>query len=752
MIKTVALLLFAAAAPVAASAQGIVIPIEPDLPPLGIERHAVRTDIDHQAAVTVVEQVFVNNTTRRLEAQYVFPIPKGAALTGFTLQVDGKETSGEMVGKDDARKLYHSLVQRTRDAGLLEWLGGDVFRANIHPIEPSAKQTVTLRFASALPAEGGLIRYVHPVRAGARRGPTVLGESRIEVSIRGPRAIENLYSPSHPILISRPNDREARIAWSQAQSTLHRDFELYWSAGGKDMALDLVTHRPDPSEAGYFMMLISPGSRLQADRVVERDVVFVVDTSGSMAGEKIEQARHALKHCVMNLNDGDRFDIVRFSTDVEAWKGAFVSAKEMKESGAGWVGKFKAAGGTNIAGALKAALAYPVDPTRPGVVVFLTDGKPTMGDTTHPGEIVSRTAAARAASVRIFTFGVGYDVNTHLLDGISETGRGVSEYVRPEEDIAVKVGTFWGKAGRPVLTDLALEVTGDKVKLAQIHPSPFPDLFSGSQFVLFGRYTGDGPAGVRLTGTVNGAKKAFDYQASFAAKESKFSFVEPLWARRHIGSLLDAIRLHGESKEIVDEVVALAKRFGIQTPYTSWIIADDAATGKYRLSPLNADADGKVRAIWAANLPAAPAADRAEEERMKREDSYEASKVIEGFTKKEGKDAVEAAASLRHMKEADRAGARPLAIVTAAGTRFVRYHFLWVDERFEAEAELTTVKFGSAAYFKLIEKKPALIDALKLGPDVVYVTAKGKALAVTGAGIEEISDGQIDGLFQAVVK
>jgi Ca-activated chloride channel family protein len=751
MTRTSAALVFLfVAAASAAHAQGIVIPNEPDLPPLALERHAVRAEIDHQAAVTVIEQVFVNNTARKIEGQYLFPIPKGAALTGFTLRIDGKETSGEMIDKDRARHVYQDLVLRTRDAGLLEYLGNDVFRANIFALEPNAKQTVTLRFAAVLPSDGGMIRYVYPVRAGARRGPSVAGESSVDVTIRGPRAIENLYSPSHPLLVERAADREVRAGWTQKGGTLHRDFELYWSQGGKDVAVDLVTHRPDPSEPGYFMMLVSPGSRLQADRVVERDVVFVVDTSGSMAGPKIEQARNALSHCVRNLNDGDRFDIVRFSSEVEAWKGSFVSAKELKEAAVPWIDKFKAAGGTNIAGALQAALKYPVDPARPCVIVFLTDGKPTLGETVVPQEIVRR-AAGRAAGVRIFTFGVGYDVDTQLLDGISEVGRGVSEYVRPEEDIATKVGAFWNKAGRPVLTDLAVNLEGGRVQLSHVHPSPLPDLFAGTQLVLFGRYTGDGPASVRLSGAVNGRKESFQTEATFAPTQAKFAFVEPLWARRRIGSLLDAIRLHGESKELVDEVVDLAKRYGVQTPYTSWLITEDGtALGRAGGVQFDREKESKLTAALGTAPPPAPPPS-AEEDRARRAENEEAKSVNDGFTKKDGKDAVAAATYLRKMKESDKSETgRMTGAVKAAGTRFIRFRSMWVDERFEADTELVAVKFGSAAYFKLIEKKPGLVEALKLGSDVVVVTAKGKALAVSGAGLEEIADEQLEALFMAV--
>ncbi|HUR37952.1 MAG TPA: VIT domain-containing protein, partial [Planctomycetota bacterium] len=317
-----AALLLAAAAP--ALAQGIIIPNDPELPPLSLIHHRVKVDLDRQGATTTVEQVFLNNTDRQLEAQYVFPIPRGAAMSRFTMLMNGKEKAGEIVEKNQARQIYNSIVNRSKDPGLLEYLGGDLFRANIFPIAPRGSQTITLRFEQIVPLQDGLVSYVYPVRAAQKHGPTVQGEFSFEATLKSQTPILSVYSPSHGINVARASDREAKVTYSDRRATLDKDFQLFYSVSDKEIGLNLVTYRPNPNEPGYFMLLLAPRSTLQAQRIVERDLVFVVDTSGSMAGAKIQQARNALKFLVGKLNDGDRFNIVQFSSFAETWQKGLV--------------------------------------------------------------------------------------------------------------------------------------------------------------------------------------------------------------------------------------------------------------------------------------------------------------------------------------------------------------------------------------------------------------------------------------------
>jgi Ca-activated chloride channel family protein len=739
-LRTLSLtLLLSAGLARAAFAQGLVVPVEPDLPPLGILKHRVETEIHGQAAQTTLQQVFVNRTNRLLEAQYVFPIPRGASLSRFTMLVDGREQAGELVEKDEARRIYQSIVSRSQDPGLLEYLGGRLFRASIFPIAPHGTQTVTLRYEQVLEARDGLTGYLLPFRPDGRRAASVDGEASIEVRVKAAAPILNLYSPTHPVLTRRTGEAEAVVTWSARGASLDRDFQLFYSVDPRDIGLSLLTYRPDPARPGYFLLLAAPRSTLQQERLVERDMIFVVDTSGSMAGAKIRQAREALKYCLRKLNDGDRFTMISFASHVDVWKRDLVGAAERREEALHWADTLIAQGGTNISGALDEAFAVKRDASRPAYVIFMTDGKPTMGEETSPGRILQRVARGRAqgaGSPRLFTWGLGYDVDTHLLDALAAQGGGVSEYVRPEEDIAVKVAAFADRASRPALTGPALQMIGERVKLSNVLPRALPDLFAGGQLVMSGRYTGEGDAALEMRGRVNGREERFVYEGRFPAAESGNAFVELLWAQRRIGDLLDEIRLNGESKELLDDVIRLSKEYGIPTPYTSaLILEEDRRLGTGRTPQERASLDKKLSDLAAGAPRPASAPPEA--------DARRAEELEKGFRSREGKDAVESAKQLRQMKEkGDLGGLTRSAVRKAAGTRFSLWRGIWVDERFAAKDETLELKFGGEAYFKLLERAPGLLEALKLGSELILTTAPGRALVITGEGRETLTDAE----------
>ena len=780
--------LIAFAAP--AFAQGLVIPDEPELPPLALTKHAVRVEIDQQAAATTVEQVFQNHTDRQLEAHYVFPIPKGAVVSRFTMLVNGKEKAGEMVEKGKAREIYNSIVRRAQDPGLLEYLGNDIFRANIFPIAPRGSQTITVRFEQVLASESALVSYTYPVRASAKKGTTVHGEFSIEVGVKSAQPILNLYSPSHAVDIVRAGEKEAKVSYSKKNAPLDKDFQLFYGVSDKEIGFNLVTHRPDPKQPGTFMMLLTPRSKRAEERLVARDLVFVIDVSGSMSGEKIKQARAALKYCVENLNDTDRFNIVTFSSSAEAWKKDLVPAVEYRKAGSAFADALLPQGGTNIAEALDVGLSFPKDPSRPYFVIFLTDGKPTLGETVEPGKLIAKVerarAAAKDATIRLFSWGVGYDLDAQLLDGLAEAAGGVAEYVRPEENIEAKLATFWNKAGKPVPTGLAVQLLGDKVQLVNVYPKTLPDLYAGSQLVVFGQYTGEGDAAIKLDGRVNQATESFTFEGKFMPEEKKHAFVPPLWAKRRIGHLLEEIRRHGEKKELVDDVVRLSMEYGIQTPYTSSLILEDGmhlgAANDPRSGEQNArrdraldefrkkaEADKSVRGLAAepakptagpapeAKAPAGGFAGKPPSEEAERLAATEKAKSLTAGLKgdKDGKTAVDTAGWLRQMKEAESGASDVGRLATcrkAAGTRFFSFRGCWVDERFESQCAVTVVKFGSEAYFKLLEARPELLEAFKMGTEVLCFTAAGKAVAVAPEGEEKLTEAQIADLFKAVEK
>jgi Ca-activated chloride channel family protein len=489
--------------------------------------------------------------------------------------VDGKEVPGELVEAAKAREIYTSIVQRTLDPGLLEYMGTELLKLRVFPVPPKGDQKIALSYTSIATSENGLVEYVYPLKTEGKAVST-LEKFSLNINLKSQHALQNIYSPTHAITLTRPNDTTAVIGFEKDQAILERDFQLFYTLGTKDVGLTVLTQRPNPSQNGYFMMLVSPRAELSKSQQVPRDMVFVLDTSGSMRGKRMNQGQNALKYCLSQLTSNDRFAVLNFATTVNKYAQQLQPASaDNIASARKWVDALEATGGTAINDALAAALDMrTTDETRTFTIVFFTDGRPTIGET-NAEKIVKNVEKKNTGNTRVFTFGVGDDVNAALLDQLADNSRAVSTYVREAEDIEAKVSSLYGKISNPVLANLKLSIS-EGVSLNEVYPPQLPDLFHGSQLVILGRYTGKGHAAVTLTGNVGKESKEFVYELNFPEKsmEDK-AFVEDLWARRKVGYLLDQIRVNGEKKELVDEVVTLAKRYGITTPYTSYLVVPD---------------------------------------------------------------------------------------------------------------------------------------------------------------------------------
>ncbi|MCI0683107.1 MAG: VIT and VWA domain-containing protein [Gemmataceae bacterium] len=558
----------------AAQAAGLLIPVEKKLPPLAMLNHHVQVSIEEQVAITSIEQTFRNHTDRQLEATYIFPVPKGASVRDFAMWVDGTKVKGELVEADKARKIYTDIVSRTQDPGLLEYMGNNLLKLRVFPVPPKGDQKIAISYTSIADSDNGLIEYRYPLKTDAK-APSTLDKFTLKVSLKSQHALQSIYSPSHAITMQRPNDKEAVIGFEKDQAVLDKDFQLFYTSSAKDIGLTALAHRPSPGQNGYFLMLIAPRLELSKSQQVPRDMVFVMDTSGSMRGKRMKQAQEALNYCLSQLTQTDRFAVLNFATTVNRYSESLQTAgADTVAAARKWVDALEASGGTAIDDALAAALALrPNDPARTFTIVFFTDGRPTIGETS-PEKIVQNVGKRNSASTRIFTFGVGDDVNAAMLDQIAEHTRSISTYVREAEAIEAKVSSLYGKISNPVLANLKLSV-GEGVKISEVYPPQLPDLFHGSQLTVLGRYSGKGHAAVKLAGSIGMETKEFVYELNFADKTEDKAFVEDLWARRKVGYMLDQIRVNGEKKELVDEVVALAKRYGITTPYTSYLVVPD---------------------------------------------------------------------------------------------------------------------------------------------------------------------------------
>ena len=572
--------------------------------PLEVTYHHVNVKIDGQIATTSVDEEFYNPNSQRLEGTYLFPVPSGAQIDKFTMDIGGKEVQAELLPADKARRIYEDIVRKMRDPALLEYAGRDVFRVHIFPIEANSSKHFTLSYSQVLKSDSGLVSYLYPLNTEKFSAKPIKDVS-VKVELESPTPLRTIYSPSHSVEIKRHGADRATVTYEASDVQPDTDFALYFAPEQKELGVNLLTTKSG-DEDGYFLLLASPGTDVKQDQIIPKDVAFVLDTSGSMAGKKLEQAKKALKFCIQSLNDNDRFEIIRFSTDTEPLFDKLVEATDQNRIRANdFVKNLEAIGGTAIDDALTRALSLRNDrEDRPFVVVFLTDGQPTVGITDND-KILANVRKKNGNRTRVFCFGVGEDVNTHLLDNIAEQTRAFAQYVLPEEDLEIKVSNFFSKIKEPVLANPTLKFTGN-VCVSKLYPSPLPDLFKGEQLIIVGRYSGHGSSAVVIEGTVNGQKKTFSQDVKFSGETAENDFIPKLWAARRVGYLLDEIRLHGENAELRDEVTELARKYGIVTPYTAYLIVEDETRHNIPLAlqsfqALSKDRDARQTAVdnWA---------------------------------------------------------------------------------------------------------------------------------------------------------
>jgi Ca-activated chloride channel family protein len=543
----------------------------------------VNADIKDQVARVQVSQVFENTGSLPIEACFMFPLPYDGAIDKLTLLVDGKEYEAKLLSKEDARRRYEEIVRKNRDPALLEWVGAGMFQTNVFPIPPGAKRTVSLRYSQLLRKNFSLTDFIFPLST-AKYTSQPLAELKIRLSIESATPIKNVYSATHTVKIDRPDKTHAVVSYEAKNTVPGEDFRLFYDSGDDNLAASVVSYRPTADDDGYFLLLASPEVKAAEEKPLPKTVVFVVDRSGSMSGEKIEQAKRAAKFVLNNLTEGDLFNIVAYDSEITTFKPELEKFNdETRAAALGFVEGLYAGGSTDIDGALKRALGMLRDTKRPTYVLFLTDGLPTAGETGEAA-IVKNSEEANDVRARIFAFGVGYDVNSRLLDKLARTNFGLSQYVRPDEDIEASVSALYRKIGAPVMTEvsLAVDIDGASNDSGQLVNRLFPkgefDLFAGDQAVLVGRYHKSGDAKVKLKGKTGDEQQTFDFPAKLVEKsdDDTNAFVAKLWATRRVGDIIDEIDLKGRNEELVKELVGLATEHGILTPYTSFL-ADESS-------------------------------------------------------------------------------------------------------------------------------------------------------------------------------
>jgi Ca-activated chloride channel homolog len=580
----------------------------------------VHVGILERIAITTMDIDLQNLSGIRQEGELLMPVPDGAVVKGFAFQGSAREPTAQVLSKEEAKRIYNDTVSKMRDPALLEFTGCNLVRSSVFPIEAHGTQKIRLTFEHLMPGEGNRVDYVLP-RTEALDYEVPWNIS-IKVQCKNP--ISTAYSPSHNIAVDRISENKILIRTAAEAKNQPGPFQLSFLLGGTDVSASLFAYPDVQIGGGYFLLLAGlpgPSSIATSATAIRRELTLVLDHSGSMSGEKIEQVRKAALQILAGLRDGETFNIIAYNDSVDFFSRQPVPKNDKTlAAGIEYLNRITAQGGTNLYDALQEALRPRPDPNMLPIVLFLTDGQPTVGQTSERA-IRQMATKANLFSRRIFTFGVGVDVNSPLLENLATTSRGCPTFILPREDIEVKVSQVSRRLSGPVLADPVLSVeestTADTPRVGDLVPQKLPDLFEGDQLVLPGRYAGNEPLKFKLTGNYLGKTRSFKFTFSLDNASTKNAFVPRLWASRKIGVLIDAIRQMGADtgtqgpgqlmgpptptdprmKELVDEIVRLSTKFGILTEYTAFLAREGTDLSNRDLIISEASSNFRSRAM-----------------------------------------------------------------------------------------------------------------------------------------------------------
>lgn len=665
--------------------------------PLEINRHHTKVGVKNQLATTKIDQIFVNPNGFPVNSIYIFPVADDAVVSKLALSVDGKFVSGKLLSQEESHRIYRNSARYSGNRAILEHLGTRAFVVKVPGIPASGERRIQFEYSQIISADSDLTKYTYPLSL-AKSASSPIRNLHVEMEIESENELRTVYSPSHEVTIDRKDDRYVRIRYEGTDVDPDDDFLCYYAISDDNFGITLLTHRADEKEDGYFMLLVSPKYEVKQTEIIEKDFIFVLDRSGSMSGRKVEQAKAALRYCVQNLNDDDRFNLILFNEDItsladrlnrgEEWFGGerwpdstvlsdkLIDVKNGREEAFAFIDGIDGRGMTNINDALLTALAETPDPNRPRIIVFLTDGCPTVG-VTNAAQILENVAKANKNLSRIFVFGVGYDINDHLLDKMAADNGGTRNYVTPNEDIEAAVSSLVRKMNEPALVDIGINF--GQIVTKELTPRNLPDLFREEELIVFGRYEGHGDTVLKLRGIIGSEQHEFSKDVNFSALEPDNDFLPHLWAQRRIAELVDQAALGDGSDELYREIKRLSKKYGVPTPYTSFVDADDGSLRKVY-------DDSRISDAY---TPAIPIPERIRYSRELEERKYAQYKRQDANTRYIGRKT------------------------------FHRHGSMWVDSEYDGTSERKKVEFGSEVYYELMNHLPDLAKYSKLAKDAL---------------------------------
>ncbi len=682
---------------------------------LTVDFHRVSATINDQLATTGIDLQFTNTGDGLAEGTFVFPLPDNAAVDRLTMFINGEAFDAKILTATEAREIYNEIVRQYRDPALLEYVGTQAIQANVFPIPPGESRRIQIDYSQLLPVENGLVEYVYPLTTAR-----VVEQLSLSIEVTGTTPIAAVYSPSHQIAVSRQSETSFRAGFEMVNAIAAQDFTLYYGVASDTVNVNLLTYKESAGADGYFLLLVQPPLTINEEDIQPKDVILVIDQSGSMQGQKWTQAQAAAAYVLENLNPQDRFNVVVFSTGFRQYAGELQSADQANDA-VQWVNSLYAEGGTDINIALLTALGM-VDVERSATILFMTDGQPSEGVTEIDSIIANAREAARP-NARIFTFGVGDDVNTILLDSVAQDFGGTTAYVRPTQRIDEEMAGLYTKINSPVLSDVALDFGGVLTELQ--YPQTVNDLFAGEQLILVGRYRqGQDAVTVSVSGTVKGQATTYTFDdLTFRENAGGESFIARLWAQRRIAELLDEIRLNGENPELVESVVSLSVRFGIITPYTSFLIEEDDILSQQGRNRALEEAEASFDAMSGEQAGASAVDASVGIQTMRSDNAAPAPMLaVPAGTMSPGGMGGGGFADAEAPMDADEFGYyEPTnALQTVGDKTFIQLDGVWTDTEFKPDTMTTEkVVFLSDEYFDLLDSVPALGDFFALGDRVI---------------------------------
>ncbi len=634
-------------------------------------------------------------------------VAPGAQIDNMAMVVNGTTVEAELLDVEKANQVFQDIVKNGGSPALLEYYGNQLIRTTVPSVPAGGTVIVKLQYTQPLRADDGVYR-LRMLNTNPKMAMQMLEHASIDITIRSTDPVTNVYSPTHNIEVEELTETDGiHVTWSQDNYMPENAFVFYYATAQNPVGLNVLTHK-EADEDGHFMMMLAPRLGDESE-IAAKDIVFCVDTSGSMLKDgKMDQAQAALRHCIRALRPGDRFNIVSFSTEarVLAREGLLDATEENQARALRYIDKLRARGGTAILESLQLSLGQFEDDARLKMVFFATDGLPTIGE--QQGDaILAEVRKANHHDARIFTFGEGLEVNARMLDLLAYENHGDVDYILPREDIASKIARYFDKVGSPLLTDLEVEVSG--VEVSEVYPRVIRDLFKGEQIMIFGRFEGSGEATITLTGKVNGQERTFQYAAVFPEKTGTHDFVPRLWAGRKVEFLLGQVRQNGEDSELIDEIVRLAKLHGIVTPYTAFLAAPDTVlfgegTVAGLANTLSDDLERELKDFGGLAAPTAEALGR---------EVDESRRLAAGRDRPDG-----GAFYLRAQLELDALGygGTILDRMRLVGNRtFYQQAGRWVDSRFETGSEdIITLTKGSDAFFEFLADNTEAVPYLAM--------------------------------------